>query len=132
MRVRHKANVVIASDAAGKDKLYAPDDTLAEVVLDGFTEASSGTVQLALDGSFTVPFGGLATCRGVFLKATGGDFTVALNGLAPLSVKRGATAGSGAVATTARVFLEAQVTSVVVVAGAALTLQYALWGDPLP
>ena len=129
MRVRHKATVKVSDDAAGKDLFFAPDDTLAEVVLDGCTEVSSGTAAMGAGATFSVPLGGLAQVRGLFLKATG-DFTVSFSGGAAVSVNRGPTAAAGAVATTARVLMDAQVTSLTVVAVTALTLQWCLWGDP--
>lgn len=133
MRIKHKANLVATTDSAGKDKLFAPDDALSEVVLDGFTEVSSGTVKLLAGGSFTVPMGGIADARGIFLKATG-DFALTLNGCIPaLVVQRGVTGSANARASTCRAFLECAVSSAVVVAGLTdLTLSYAVWGDPLP
>jgi len=132
MRVRHKVNVVVSEDKNGQNKLFAPDDALAEVIADGFTEVSSGTVSIPALGSFTIPLGGLADARGLFVKVTG-DATLAINGAAPTVLKRGSTGAAGAVGATARVFMEAAVSSAVVAAGAsAVTLTYVLWGDPLP
>ena len=131
MRVKHKANVSISLDTAGRDKLFALDDTLAEVTLDGCQEANAGTVAVAALGTLTVPFGGISVGRGFFLRSTG-DFTLSVNGAAGLPVKRGPTGAAGAVAASARVLMEAQVSSLVVTAGsAALVLTYAVWGDPL-
>ena len=131
MRIKHKSNLVVSVDTAGKDKLYAPDDALAEVVLDGFQEVASGTANLLAAAPLTLPMAGLTDARGVFIKASG-DFSLVINGGAPLSVQRGHTAAAGVRATSARVFLECGVTSVVVTAGAsAITVTWALWGDPL-
>jgi hypothetical protein len=131
MRVRHRVNVVVFEDKEGKNKLFAPDDALAEVILDGYTEVSSGTVVLPAAGPFTVPFASIAAVRGLYLRGNG-DFTLALNGAPPFNVKRGSTGPAAAVGITAKVFLEAQVTSAVVVAGSAeMTLTYCAFGDPL-
>jgi hypothetical protein len=122
-------NAVLSRDKDGKDKFLALDDELAQVVLDGFAEHSSGTAVLATGASVTVPFGALGDARGVLLRATG-DFNLALNGGAPLSIRRGVSVPGGALAETSRVFLEALLTSVVVTAVTDLTLTYAVWGDP--
>lgn len=130
MRIKHKVNAVISADTAGKDKLLALDDAAAEVTLDGFQEHCAGTVSIAAAASFTVPLGGIADVRGLFLKATG-DFTMSLNGGPAITVKRGHTGPSAAVATTARVLMEAQLTSIQVTATQALVLTHAVWGDPV-
>lgn len=132
MRVKTKANVTVTVDSAGKDKLFALDDTLAEVNLDGFKETSHGQVVLAASGTFTVPMGGISDCRGIFLKGTK-DFGVSLNGLADLSVRRGIVGPtSGTKAASAKVLLEALLTSVAVTNGAdECTLIYVAWGDPV-
>lgn len=132
MRVKHKVNVVASADTDGKDKLFGLDDAAAEVVLDGFTELNSGTVQLAKDDVFDVPFAAIADGRGVFLKGTS-DFTLSINGGAAITVKRGILGpASTNIATTARMLLEASVTSIQVTASVAdMSLAYAVWGDPV-
>jgi len=131
MRIRHKVTAVLSEDAAGKYKLFAPDDALAEVVLDGMTEQSSGSTVVPALTTFAVPFAAITDARGLLLRGDG-DFSLALNGGPALSVKRGVSGAGGAVAPSARVFLEAQLTSVEVTAGDTdLSLVYVLYGDPL-
>lgn len=132
LRLRHKATLILSEDKDGKNKLFAPDDTLAEVVLDGYTEQSSGNVGVLASGTFNVPFGGIADARGCFLRADN-NFALTINGAAvPIQVKLGVAAAGGVLATSARVFLEAGLTSITVVAGASpIALAYVVWGDPL-
>lgn len=132
MRVKHKANVVISNDKDGKDRLFGLDDTMSEAILDGFTEANTGTVALLNAGTFTIPFGGVGVVRGLFLKVTGGDLKVSLNGLDQITVMRGVTGANGGRAVNAKLLLEAALSSVEVEAVGAVSVIYAVWGDPLP
>lgn len=132
MRVRQKVNVTITDDLAGKDKLFALDDTLAEVILDGPQEMNAGRAVLAPDDVFTVPMGTVTDCRGVFLVMTA-DCSVAINGGAALACRLGVKAEEGGTeAAVSKFFFEGTVTSVVVTANADddLVLKYAVWGDP--
>lgn len=132
MRIKHKATVVALTDATGKDKLFAPDDTLAETILDGFSEVSSGTAVLAANAVLVLPLGGITDVRGVWVKGTG-DFALSLSGGTAINVVRGHTAAGGTRATSAKALIEAQMTSVQVTCGGAsgITLTWCLWGDPL-
>jgi hypothetical protein len=132
MRVRHKVLVSIDEGTDGKNMLLLPDDTAAEVILDGPQEASVTRAVLAASGMFSVPFGTVADARGVYLKASG-DFTVSVNGGAALPVQRGvASSSGGAKAATTKFFFEGLITAVDIVATEALTLTAAIWGDPAP
>lgn len=129
MRIRHKINLQASLDTAGRDKLFGLDDALAEVVLDGFTEVSSGTVTLAAAALFTIPFASIADVRGLFLRATN-DFKLAVNGGPQVTFRRGlATPGTG-YASSCRALLEAALSGAVVEAINPLTLVYCAWGDP--
>jgi hypothetical protein len=132
MRARVKANVVIQNGSTNKDVLFGPDDVAAEAVLDGFTEAVSGTVKLTANTAFTIPFGAIAQVRGLYLRVDGGDASLVLNGAAALSLMRGATGTGGTQATSARMLLEALLSSAVLTAGIApITLTHCAWGDPV-
>ena len=128
MRIRHKINVQASLDTAGKDRLFALDDALAEVVLDGFTEVSSGTVTLAAAQVFTVPFAAIADVRGLFLRATN-DFKLAVNGGPQVTFRRGLATVGGSAA-SCRALLEAARSAAAVEATNPLTLVYCVWGDP--
>lgn len=134
MRVRHKANIQISDDAAAKDKLFALDDALAEEVLDGFTEQTSGTAKLLVTGgAYAIPFGPLSDARGLYLKTTG-ELSVSINGAATFNLKKGRTSptSAGAKNDNAKMLIEAALSSVTVTPLEDAVVTYALWGDPLP
>jgi hypothetical protein len=135
MRIRHKVNVIVSDDTAGKDKLFGLDDALAEVVLDGMQEVTSGQVTIDAGDTFSIPFGNVGDARGCFLKVTG-DCMLDVNAEGQLPVRRGVTGAGSSVtyADNARVFLECGLTSLEVevdAADAAITLTYVVWGDPV-
>lgn len=130
MRVRHKVTVTLDEGSDGKNMLLAPDDTAAEVILDGPQESSVVRTALAVAGTLAVPFGSVADARGVFIKSTG-DFDVSLNGGAALQVRRGISAATGGTkAATTKFFFEGTLTSVDITAVEACALTAAVWGDP--
>jgi len=132
MRVRHTTNPVITEDTSGKDILLSLDDQTAEAILDGFTSQTSDVRDLlASSGAFNVPFGAVSTGKGFFLRADG-DFDLEINGSQKFQIRRGATGAGGAVFTSAKVLMEADVSSLVVTPLADLRLIWAVWGDPLP
>lgn len=131
MRVKTKANVKVSADTDGKDVLFALDDTGAETILDGYQEVSSGTVQVAPSSTFDIPFGGVTDARGIFVKVTGSADLV-LNGSPALSLTPGQVSPL-VVADSAKASIEALISSASVTNNgtAAITLTWALWGDPL-
>lgn len=132
MRIRHKVNVIISEDTAGKDKLLFLDDALSEVVLDGPQEANVGKAEIAAEAAFAVPMGAVGDCRGVFLVMSAAC-TVTINDGDPLPVQLGVKAEEGGtLAANTKFFFEGLVTEVIVTAGADddVTLKYAVWGDP--
>jgi hypothetical protein len=130
MRVRHKVTVTIDEASDGKNMLLAPDDSAAEVILDGPQECSVQRVTLGVGVPFALPFGSVTDARGIFIKSTG-DFNVSLNGGPALLVRRGIAGPTGTKALTAKLFFEGTLTSVQVTAVEILTLTAAVWGDPL-
>ena len=127
MRVKHKVMLTVGDDAELKDKLFATDETLAEVVADGFTRVNSGRMHVDATETETVPRGDVTAIKGVFLKANQ-DCTVKLNGgVEPIALTRSSTL----TAATAKLFMEAALTGVAVTAGAtAVDLVFCIWGDP--
>jgi hypothetical protein len=130
MRVTPKANVVIEDGTNNKNKLFAPDDELSLTVLDGLQECSSGQENMLTAAVFAVPFGGLTDVRGFFLESTG-DFNLTINGGASIQVRRGVIGADGAVATSCRCLMEAQVTALEITAVSDSNVTWALWGKPL-
>jgi len=133
MRIRHTVNPKITEDADGKNVLLGLDDALSEAILDGFTSQTSDAKNLlSSDGAFTVPFGAVVTVgKGFFLRATG-DFDLLINGAGPFQVRRGATGASAAVFAESKVFMECDVSALIVTPIADLRLIWAVWGDALP
>jgi hypothetical protein len=133
MRAKVKANVTLTQDADGKDKLFSLDDALAELTLDGFQEMAAGTALLTNGVPFTLGFGQLvgSGAQGMFLKGNG-DFAMVLNGGSAVQVKRGVVGPAGSnKAASARVLMEAAITSVVITPVADMLLTFVLWGDPV-
>ncbi len=129
MRVRHKINVRIFDDAEGDDGLFAPSDTLAEVVIDNMQKLNSGRFAIAASDDEDLPFGDVADVRFVFIKADN-DFTLKFNGGSEgLAIKR-ADAVAG---TYAKFAAECDVTAVNITNPSAtdvLTGVFAVYGDP--
>lgn len=131
MKIRLKANVKIAEDNDEEIVLFAPDDDSAEVVLLGPQECSCGRVAIAALGTYTLPLGSVAIPSGLFIKSDG-DFGLVLNGGSSLAIAREVkTASGGTKAASAKFLMEGTVSSAVITAGAsAITLIFALFGDP--
>lgn len=127
IRVKHKVAVAIGLASDMKNTLLELDDTLAEVILDGFDRAVSNIVAIAAAATEQLSLGDLSTVRGMYLEVDG-DCTVRLNGSTDdILMKVGATGGK------AKLLLEATITQVEIEAtGAAVNGVYAMWGDPTP
>lgn len=127
MRIRHKINVQVFDDADGKNKLFAPDDALAEQILDGFTRYTAGRFSVTGATDEDLAMGDLTTIRGFWIQADG-DFNLTINGAAvPLAMKVGKTGG------VAKGALECTVTSLNVEAptsGVTVTGIYLVYGEP--
>lgn len=131
MRVRRKVAITIA-EAAGADPTFsqaASGGFLGAQNLDGFTEQSSGTANLAASGAQTIPLGAISDARALYLKGTG-DFDVVINGGSTIHCKRPLVDNGPTKADDAVLYMEASITSVVVTAVEAALITYALWGDP--
>lgn len=126
IRVKHKVAVSVGLDTDMKDTLLVTDDTLAEVILDGFDRGVSNVIAVAAAVTEALSLGDLSTVRGLYLKVDT-DCKVYLNGSADgIELKTGGTGKP------AKLFVEATITQVDVEAIAALTGVYCLWGDPTP
>lgn len=125
MRVRHRVVLTITKDADGKIKRFAPDDTLSEVVLDGFTKYTSGDFSVETEADELLSLGDITAVRGVYLEASA-DCTLEINGGDAITLRIGKDDA------LAKVFMEADITSLRVgnpSETTVLTGTYALWGD---
>lgn len=138
MIVKPLANVRIYDDSALRDVLFALDPDLAEVELSAFTQFASGRIEIAAAGTESIPFGDVASIRGLFIKADAG-FNLTLvcpvipvpggsppspNTCGPLPITPGATGG------TARILAEVQAQSGTIqnYGTGVLHVVYCVWG----
>jgi hypothetical protein len=127
MQVKHKVNVKITDDAAGKDVLFGLDDTLAEVSLTSFTKYTSGRVSVAAAVDETINLGDIAAVKGLYLKADA-DCQIKLNNnTETLQLRKGSTSTG----TYARFFMEGDITSLEVTTAAdtPVNIIFCAWGD---
>jgi hypothetical protein len=126
MRIRLKPAITISNDDSGKYKLFAPDETSVERVMDAFTREFSGIAQVAALAMETLALGDVTLVRGLWLSASA-DCQISINGGALIQLRK-PTASSGTGGAT--LVLEAEITSLQVTAGAAaVDIIYAVWGD---
>lgn len=126
MRIKHKVNVQISEDTEGKNKLFCPDDDLSEVVLDGYETQWAGPFKVAGGTTEALSLGDVSAPKGCFLRVDN-DCQVSLNGGAAIQLRKGSTlAGS-----TARLFLEADISSVQITAPGGTDVRgvFCVWGD---
>jgi len=123
MRTKHKVYVKIADDADMKDGLFAPDDTLAEVIIDDFLHQNSGTVHVAAGATLEIPFGHVTAVKGCFLKLDN-DCMLTLNDSATDIQLR-------AQGSYAKFFLEGDLSKVEITAPAEEAIEglFCVWGD---
>lgn len=127
MRIKHKVNVQIASDADMYNLLFAPDDTRSEVVIDAFARMASGLVKVAATTNEDLPLGDVTAIKGIFLKVDQ-ECEVKLNGGTEIIQLRKPTTSS---TVYARLFLEADISQVNINVPGADDLEgvYCVWGD---
>lgn len=128
MRIKHKVNVKIADDADMKDLLFSFDDTLSEVIIDGYTKQASGKFKILATENENLPLGDVEAVKGVYLKVSR-DCILKLNGgTEEIQLRR-----AGALSTNiAKFFIEADITQINLTAPATEDLvgTYCVWGDP--
>jgi hypothetical protein len=127
MRIKHSLQLAIAEDADMKDPLFGPtDETLIQVIIDGYTSAASGKVKVLATITKALPLGDVQLVRGIYLEVDQ-DCSIKINDGAAIALKRG-NSTTGALA---KFFLEAALTKVEVVAGSIdVHGTYCVWGDP--
>jgi hypothetical protein len=125
VRIRHKVYPKISDDSAGKNLQFAPDDALAEVIIDVYTKQANSYFSVVAGATETMSLGDVAAVKGVYLEVNG-DCDVYVNGGVVSIPMKLATGG-----TVAKLFLEATITSISVKAPAlvAVTGKICVWGD---
>lgn len=127
MRIRHKVNVSITEDTDGKNVLFGPDDSLAEVQIDTYERQTSGRLKILEGATENVPFGDVDAVKGIYLKVDN-DCQVVLNGgVEVIQLRKVGTTST----TYAKLFMEADLTQVAIEApaDAVVTGTYCVWGD---
>lgn len=127
MRIKHKVNVRIADDADFKNFLFAPDDTLSEVIIDAYYRQSSGKFKILMNTNEDISLGDITAVKGIYIRVNK-DAVVKLNGGSEeIQLRR-----SGATSTDyAKLFLEADITEVNITAPVTEDLEgmFCAWGD---
>ena len=132
MRLKHKVNLRAWEDTAQKNCLFAPDDVLSEITLDGFQRIVSGRFNIAGAATEALSFGDVDTVYGLIIIVDGTiGFDLDLNGLGVVPYRPGGT-GTGA---KTKYFGEALISSASITnpdAATAINGSWAAWGDPTP
>jgi hypothetical protein len=125
VRIRHKVYPKISDDSAGKNLQFAPDDALAEVIIDVYTKQANSYFSVVAGATEVMSLGDVAAVKGVYLEVNG-DCEVFVNASATAIPMKLVTGG-----TVAKLFLEATITSISVKAPAlvAVTGKICVWGD---
>jgi hypothetical protein len=141
MRIVMKPLVQIFDDLAKKNALFAPNELLSELVIDGYDECSSGRFRLSVGGTFAVPFGTVASRVGFLIVCFGEPgVDLSVNGLAARNL-RPASAGVTDTQVTPRCHALEESTNISSLqlthpipsgAGEDITGWYAVWGDAPP
>lgn len=130
MRVVHTVNPKIYEDTEQTECLFALSDSTQQVVTDAMQSENSDSRNVAVaDGEFTIPLTGITDAKGFFIRSDG-DFDLRINGGALIQVRRAAT-GASTTTTSARVFMEANVTDLKITPQADQRVHWAIWGDPV-
>lgn len=125
IRLAHKVRPQIYADTAKKNTLFAPDDTLSEVVIDSFTKHSSNNITVAALASEDLPLGDITAIKGLYLQVDA-DCIVKLNG----GTEEIQIRAQGTTSPSAKLFIEADVNQVnVTAASAVLNGTICIWGD---
>jgi len=131
VRIKHKVNIRIWETSAEKDVLFAPDDALSEVQIDGYDKQASGKLEIDVSSNEDLTFGDVDAVKGIYLKVNI-EAKVKINGMVtPLQLRKGNTGTDE----FAKLFLEADITSVNIEnpdATNKLTGTYCVWGDVTP
>ena len=134
IRILHTVNPRIFDDTDQKDCLFAPNEDLAEVLLDNFTLMTSGKFSIPASSAESIPFGDVTVVKGYYIQLQPSSTstllalaTIDVNALGPLPFEPGA-AGK-----PAKTFHEGGPITSISIANldVALVLEgrFAVWGD---
>ena len=131
IRIKHRVWVQAFEDVAAKNKLFAPDPELSEVVSDGFDKSTSGVISVAASGNENLNFSDITAVKGLWLKIDG-EAKLKINGSADeiqLRLEPGAATGA-----FAKFFIEADISTLNIgnPSEAVMHGVYCCWGDPTP
>ena len=132
IRIKHRVWLQAFEDAAEKNKLFAPDPELSEVIATGFDKQASGNITVADVSNKNIDLSDVTAVKGIWLKLDG-EATLKINGSTDsiqLRLRPGSTAGTD----FAKFFIEADISSVNIAnaTGAAINGVFCAWGDPTP
>ena len=132
IRIKHRVWVHAYEDTLGKNKLFAPDAELSEVVSDGFEKSTSGKISVAASGNENINLGDITAVKGLWLKLDG-EAKLKINGSADeiqLRLEPAGVAGTS----FAKFFIEADISSINIVNDSAAVIAgvFLAWGDPTP
>lgn len=123
MRIRHKVILNIGQDAEMKNLLFSRDETLAEKVLDVYEKQASGVIKILTTIEESLSFGDIDAVKGIYFEVDQ-DATFKINGGSAIQLRVGNVSG------VAKFFMEGDITSIAITAGATdLNGVYCAWGD---
>lgn len=130
IRIKHRVWVHVYEDTLGKNKLFAPDAELSEVVSDGFEKQASGRISIAASGNENLVFGDITNVKGLWLKIDGAA-KLKINGSSDeiqLQLEPDGVDGTD----FAKFFIEADISAVNIgnPSGSVMNCVYCVWGDP--
>ena len=126
MRIKHSVLLKIADDADMKDLLFSNDETLLQAIIDGYQRQASGKFFVTGGQTESIPLGDVSAVRGAYLKVNA-DCNLKINGGANIQLRK----GSSTTGTYAKFFIEAEITSLQIVAAALVDVTgvFCVWGD---
>ena len=132
IRVISNINLQIFADTSKKDCLFNLSDDSTTLTMDSFEESNSGRLQLAASAAGSIPLGGIAAGKGVFIQADQ-DLDIVLNGGSDTLQLRKHAASTTSAPTFVPFFFMGEVTSVAVTNASStesVNITYAVFGDP--
>lgn len=121
MRIKQTVNVRIAEDTAMQHIIFGKDDNLSVSTLDGYTQQSSGTINIAADSNENIPIGDIDTIAGLFVSVDQ-DCSIVLNsGVEIINIVK--PVGGNAV-----FFMNGVVSNLNIATTEALTGLFCIWG----
>lgn len=132
IRIKHRVWVHGYEDTLAKNKLFAPDAELSEVISDGFDKSTGGSFSVAASGNENLNFGDITAVKGLWLKIDG-EAKLKINGSTDEIQLR--LEPDGVAATDfCKFFIEADISALNVGNPGAAVMNgvFYAWGDPTP